>query len=56
LEVGFGFFEGVAFGDGGGDLFHPAGVAALGCGFVNGGELHGERMGQHGVGFKPNFD
>jgi hypothetical protein len=40
LEVRFGLFEGVAFGDGGGDFFHPAGVSALGCGFVNGGELH----------------
>jgi hypothetical protein len=42
LEIGFGFFQGVAFGDGGGDFFDPAGVAALGCGFVDGGEVQGE--------------
>jgi hypothetical protein len=40
LEVRFGLFEGIAFGDCGGDFFHPAGVSALGCGFVNGSELH----------------
>ena len=43
LEIGFGFFQGVAFRDGGGDFFDPAGVAALGCGFINGSELHGGR-------------
>ena len=40
LEVRFGLFEGIAFGDCGGDFFHPAGVSSLGCGFVNGSELH----------------